>query len=445
MSRLSELIQEYCPFGVEYRKIGEIGKIAMCKRILKSQTSSEGDIPFYKIGTFGGIANAFISEELFEEYSKKYSYPQKGNILISAAGTVGRTVIFDGHPSYFQDSNIVWLEHDNSKVLDKYLMYVYETKPWKTSEGGTISRLYNDNILEAEIPVPPLEVQREIVRVLENFSLLRQELSAELSARRKQYEYYREKMLSNVSCNPQMVRIGDLGKWTGGKTPSMAEPRFWRDGTIPWISSKDMKSPVLNDTEDHITEAAINEAGMNLLPAGTVAIVTRSGILKHTFPVAYIPFETTINQDIKALIHNDDVNPKYAAFALQGFGEDIRRRTKKLGGTVDSLDFDRIKDYEIPLPSMEIQNKIVDVLDNFEAICNDLNIGLPAEIEARTKQYEFYRDQLLTFAESGKTILTTGRPDDRTTGRPDDRTTGRPDDRTTGRPDDRTTGTAQSD
>ena len=174
-----------------------------------------------------------------------------------------------------------------------------------------------------------------------------------------------------------------------------------------------MKSPVLKDTEDHITEAAINEAGMNLLPVGTVAIVTRSGILKHTFPVAYIPFEATINQDIKALIHNDDVNPKYVAFALQGFGEDIRRRTKKLGGTVDSLDFDRIKDYEIPLPSMEIQNKIVDVLDNFEAICNDLNIRLPAEIEARTKQYEFYRDQLLTFAESGKTILTTGRPDDR--------------------------------
>jgi type I restriction enzyme S subunit len=157
-------------------------------------------VPFYKIGTFGGKANAYISQDLFEKYKELYSYPCKGDILISAAGTIGRTVIFDGKPAYFQDSNIVWLEHDESVVLNKYLFYVYETKPWKISTGGTIARIYNDDITNARIPVPPLEVQREIVRILDSFTLLTAELTAELTARQKQYEYYRDKLLTFKEC-----------------------------------------------------------------------------------------------------------------------------------------------------------------------------------------------------------------------------------------------------
>lgn len=159
MSRIDELIKQLCPDGVEYKTLGDIGRVAMCKRIMKSETNSEGGIPFYKIGTFGGTANAFISEDLFTQYKEMYSYPKKGDILISASGTIGRTVVFDGEPSYFQDSNIVWLEHDESAVLNKYLYYFYETKPWKISTGGTIARLYNDDIRSVKLPVPPLEVQ----------------------------------------------------------------------------------------------------------------------------------------------------------------------------------------------------------------------------------------------------------------------------------------------
>lgn len=103
--------------NVEWKTLGNIGRVAMCKRILKSQTTSTGDVPFYKIGTFGKKADAFISKELFLEYKEKYSYPKKGSILISAAGTIGRTVIYDGKPAYYQDSNIVWLEHDETVVL----------------------------------------------------------------------------------------------------------------------------------------------------------------------------------------------------------------------------------------------------------------------------------------------------------------------------------------
>ena len=110
----------------------------MCKRILKSETSNTGDIPFYKIGTFGGKANAYITKELFEKYKSQYSYPKKGDILISAAGTIGKTVIYDGKPAYYQDSNIVWIDNDEKLVLNRFLFYAYQLNPWQVSTGGTI-------------------------------------------------------------------------------------------------------------------------------------------------------------------------------------------------------------------------------------------------------------------------------------------------------------------
>ena len=185
---------------VRWMKLKDIGKVCMCKRILKSQTSSSGDVPFFKIGTFGGNADAYISQALFNEYKSKYSYPQKGDVLISAAGTIGRTIVFDGTPSYFQDSNIVWLKHDESIVLNSYLRYCYALNPWVVSTGGTIARLYNDNILEATIPVPSLANQQRIVSILDRFDTLTNDLTsglpAEMEKRRQQYEFYRDKLLT---------------------------------------------------------------------------------------------------------------------------------------------------------------------------------------------------------------------------------------------------------
>ena len=185
---------------VKWMKLKDIGKVCMCKRILKNQTSSSGDVPFFKIGTFGGNADAYISQTLFNEYRAKYSYPQKGDILISAAGTIGRTIVFDGAPSYFQDSNIVWLKHDESIVQNSYLRYCYTLNPWVVSTGGTIARLYNDNILEATIPVPSLSDQQKIVSILDRFDQLTNDLTsglpAEIEKRRQQYEYYRDKLLT---------------------------------------------------------------------------------------------------------------------------------------------------------------------------------------------------------------------------------------------------------
>lgn len=148
-------------------KLGDIGKVCMCKRIFKEQTKSSGDIPFYKIGTFGKSPDAYIDRKLFEEYKSKYSYPKKGTVLLSTSGTIGRTVVFDGEPAYFQDSNIVWIDNDEKKVINEYLYYAFQTINWTTTKGGTIERLYNKQIEETEIPLPPLEIQKQIVEKIE--------------------------------------------------------------------------------------------------------------------------------------------------------------------------------------------------------------------------------------------------------------------------------------
>lgn len=179
--------------------MSEIGDICMCKRIMKEQTNRTSGIPFYKIGTFGKVADAYISRELYEDYKKRFSFPVKGEILISASGTIGRSVIYDGKDAYFQDSNIVWIHNDETKVLNKYLYYYYQIVEWNV-EGGTIKRLYNNNLAKTKIAVPSLSEQERIVAILDKFEVLVNDLSqglpAEVAAVQEQYEYYRNKLLS---------------------------------------------------------------------------------------------------------------------------------------------------------------------------------------------------------------------------------------------------------
>jgi type I restriction enzyme S subunit len=192
---------------VEWKTLGEIGEVRMCKRIFKEQTSDVGDIPFYKIGTFGKEPNAFITRALFEEYRDKYSYPRKGEVLISASGTIGRAVIFDGQDAYFQDSNIIWLENNERKVFNKYLFYFYQVADWNPSDGGVIQRLYNDNLKKVRIPIPypndpekSLAEQARIVAILDRFDTLTNSITEglphEIELRQKQYEYYRDQLFS---------------------------------------------------------------------------------------------------------------------------------------------------------------------------------------------------------------------------------------------------------
>lgn len=201
LNKISEKIDglENKGYKIRFTTLGEIGEIQMCKRILKEQTLSQGDIPFYKIGTFGKKADSFISKELFREYREKYNYPKKGEILISASGTIGKTVIFDGKDAYFQDSNIVWISHNEEIALNKYLYYFYQVINLNPLTGGTINRLYNYNLKNVKVVLPPLELQNKVVEILDKFQSLIADtkglLPKEIEERKKQYEYYREKLL----------------------------------------------------------------------------------------------------------------------------------------------------------------------------------------------------------------------------------------------------------
>ena len=149
------------PSDWEETYLGNIGPVKMCKRVMKYQTSEKGDIPFYKIGTFGKSPDAYISKDLYHYLKHKYSFPPKGTILISAAGTIGRTVVYDGKDAFFQDSNIVWLENDESVLTNQYLYYLYQVVEWKTENGGAVSRLYNDNFKITPIAIPSSKKEQQ--------------------------------------------------------------------------------------------------------------------------------------------------------------------------------------------------------------------------------------------------------------------------------------------
>lgn len=410
MSRLEELIQELCPNGVAYKTLGEIAIDIFRGTGIKRDQITEQGTPCVRYGEIYTTYNiwfercfSYTDESLLA--SKKYF--EHGDILFAITGEsvedIAKSCAYTGNEKCLAGGDIVVLKHNQDP---KYLSYALSTTNARRqkSKGKIKSKVVHSSIpaiKEIKIPVPPLEVQREIVRILDHFTELTTELTTELATelavRKKQYEYYRDQLLNKKRDSVEWVSLSDLGKWSGGKTPSMAKTNYWDKGKIPWISSKDMKASTLVDTQDHITEQAIKEASMTISPKNCIAIVTRSGILKHTFPVAYVPFETTVNQDIKILSTNSNVLPRYAFHVIQGNSKGILNKTKKQGGTVDSLEFQKVLNYKVPLPSLEEQQRIVDILDRFDTLCNDLTAVLPAEIEARRKQYEYYRDKLLTF------------------------------------------------
>lgn len=419
MSKINELIEALCPKGVPFKKLGEIGFFYGGLTGKSKDDFKDGNAVFITyMNVFSNIELKIdVTDRVRVGEKEKQNTVQYGDILFTGSSETpdecGMSSVLTTHTNkklYLNSFCFGYRFYDLEMFLPGFTKHLFRSDDLRhqitrTASGVTRFNVSKKKMEDVRVPVPPLEVQREIVRVLDDFTLLTAELTAELTARKKQYDFYRDKLLSHNEIHP-MKPLAELGKWSGGKTPSMSEKSFWEQGTIPWISSKDMKSSTLEDTQDHVTEKAVKEASMTVYPANSIAVVTRSGILKHTFPVAYVPFETTINQDIKMLVVNEDILPRYAFHVIQGKGKDILVKTKKQGGTVDSLDFQKVLAYKVPVPSKNIQNKLVEVLDNFEAICTDLNIGLPAEIEARQKQYEYYRDLLLTFAETGNTLMT---------------------------------------
>ena len=212
-------------------KMGDIGSISMCKRIFKSQTTPNGEIPFYKIGTFGRVPDSFISRQLFEEFRYKYSYPEVGDVLISASGTIGRTVVYNGEEAYYQDSNIVWLKRKKELVDNTFLEQFYQIVKWAGTEGSTIKRLYNNNILSTVIFLPPIKEQIKIgdffKRIDKTISLQQQELDTLKQTKKgflqkmfpKEGESVPEVRFSEFTEKWEICKLGDIVEITMGQSP----------------------------------------------------------------------------------------------------------------------------------------------------------------------------------------------------------------------------------
>ncbi|WP_231868172.1 restriction endonuclease subunit S [Microbacterium sp. CH1] len=194
--------------------------------------------------------------------------------------------------------------------------------------------------------------------------------------------------------------LGSIGTWYGGGTPSKGKPEYWTNGTIPWISPKDMGRRLVDSSIDSITEAAVQGSATKLVPPTSVAMVVRSSILDHTFPTAIVPVPVALNQDMKALVPFNDVLVDYLGHLLAAKGQEILRRASKSGGSVTSINTPQLKAFRIPVPPLQIQREIVRILDQLTQLQAELEAELGAELAARRRQYEHYCHKLLTFPEA---------------------------------------------
>ena len=411
MSRLAELIEQLCPDGVEYKPIGSFAQcVAGATPNSKDPSLWDGDIPWMSSGEVNKriirSTDRCITQRGFDSCSTKMI--PAGAVVVALAGqgktrgTVARTRIElctnQSLCAIISDANV------DSNFLFHYLVSQYNNLRAVSSGDGTRGGLNLKMIREYRVPFPPLEVQREIARILDQFTTLEAELEAELEARRAQYEHYRNHLLSYESLAARgpvsWIPLREFGVWSGGGTPSKSRADYWDEGNIPWITPKDMRSSKIQNSMMNVTDRAVRESNVKLIEAPSIALVVRSSILQHTFPVAQIDVDATFNQDMKVLVVDPDrFERRYIYYALSANGQEILRQTSKQGGSVNSLVVPQLMDFEIPVPEIDEQRRIADLLDRFDALVNDISSGLPAEIAARRAQYEHYRDRLLSFPE----------------------------------------------
>ena len=395
MSKLDDLIRELCPNGVEYKTLGEIAvDIYRGAGITRDQVTAEGT-PCVRYGeiytTYGVWFDKCVSHtDESKLLSKKYF--EHGDILFAITGEsvddIAKCCVYIGHEKCLAGGDIVVLKHNQNP---KYLSYALATTDARQqkSKGKVKSKVVHSSvpaIREIKVPVPPIEVQCEIVRILDNFTNLTAELTAELTARKKQYDFYRDRLLERKTTKVNFCTVENICEISRGKVISkdfikenygeypVYSSQTENNGVLGWISTFDYDGEYLTWTTDGAN------AGTVFYRKGRFNITNVCGLLKPK---------------------NSEINIRYLYFALKL----VAKKYVVQGMGNPKLMSNVMGKIKIPVPPLDVQKRIVNVLDNFEKICSDLNIGLPAEIEARRKQYEYYRDKLLTFAETGNTIL----------------------------------------
>lgn len=356
------------------RKLGEIGKASMCKRIFKNQTSPIGDIPFYKIGTFGKEPDAYISKDLYNEYKKTSSFPKKGDVLISASGTIGRRVVYDGLPAYFQDSNIVWIDNDEQIVLNEYLYHFYGACKWEGTEGATISRLYNSNLREIEIKYPKsLTEQQRIVSLLnEAFEALDEaQANAEknLENARELFESYLEDVFETKGKDWEENRLVNITTKIGsGATPRGGQASYKTEG-ISLVRSMNVHDWEFREEKLAFIDEEQAEAlkGVTLYEDDVLLNITGASVARCCIiPKEFLP--ARVNQHVSIIRPIKEVlNSKFLNYMLTSKPfKDQLLETGEQGATRQAITKRQIENFEVSYPSLEKQLEIVSRLDNIK-------------------------------------------------------------------------------
>lgn len=398
------------PDDWEVKRLGEIGEPCMCKRILKEQTSPTGDIPFYKIGTFGGIPDAYISRELFEQYKEQYNYPKKGTLLLSAAGTIGRVVVFDGKNSYFQDSNIVWIDNDETKVTNDFLFYCYSRMQWKTEEGGIVSRLYNANLKSTSFIAPKsLAEQERIAKALSDVDVL---ISTTEKLIQKKKNIKQGTMQNLLTGKKRLPGFGD--KQTDLFVPNGTHTKEVKDVSPEQIRlSAKMKQTELGEIPEDWEVKSLGEMlkighgkDYKNLKSGNVPVYGTGGYMTSVNDFLYegetvcIGRKGTIDKPqyhsgkiwtVDTLFYTYDfksLNPKYLfyKFCL------IDWLSMNEASGVPSLTAKNIEDIQITIPTEEEQTAIANVLSSMDKEIETLNTKLEKYRNLKTAMMQ----QLLT-------------------------------------------------
>ncbi|MDZ5144151.1 restriction endonuclease subunit S [Microbacterium testaceum] len=398
MSRIEELIEELCPRGVEFRPLGDC--------VLKntgggtpSRTRADfwdGAIPWASIGdiTASDVSISSTRQTITEAglRGSTTNVIPAGYVVVAVKIAPGAMRVVERDMAINQDLRGLRLGDE----LDPYFLSYY-FKTINVGGNGTIVKgITNSTLEKIRVPVPPIEVQREIVRVLDQFAQLEAELEAELEARRRQYEYYRAGVFGFSAGDD--VRWSTLGgvsaKVSSGGTPSSGRDAYY-GGDIPWLRTQEVDFGPVYRTGMSITEEGLRSSSAKWIPEHCV-IVAMYGATAAKVAINEIPL-TTNQACCNLQIDPAQAEYRYVFYWIASQYE----RLKNLGeGSQSNLNARKVKDFPIPVPSLEEQRRIVSLLDKFDALVNDLSIGLPAELAARRKQYEYYRDKLLTFMEA---------------------------------------------
>ena len=401
---IDRLIMEYCPNGVEYMPLGEVCDFRNGFAFKSDLFQSDGS-PIVRITNITGSGVDMDDVKFFhiEDYPKtnmSLFEVREGDILVAMSGAT------TGKIGTYKEKETAYLNQRTGKFLPKpglnnrflyHFLLTQVNEMYRMAGGGAQPNLSsNDLKTKIEIPIPPLPVQEEIVRILDTFTELQAELQAELQKRLQQYNYYRDKLLSfDGRTDVEWVTIDHLFHRKNGYTPSKANPDFWRDGTIPWFRMEDIRENgrVLTNSIQKVHASAVKRN--SLVKAGSIILATSATIGEH----ALVNVDCLTNQRFTCLTikeeHKHRADIKFLFYYMFKVDEWCKKHTVQ--GNFPGVDMSQFPYVSIPLPPLNEQKNIASTLDRFDSLTNDLSKGLPAEIEKRRQQYEYYRDKLLTF------------------------------------------------